>query len=342
MKNFEYIKENGDKDVVVSVRVRLARNLDKTPFPGRCTAEAKKQIAEKIKNALSSDEFIFTDMAALSREERECYAESRNVSREFISSPDGNILITSKKSPNLFVMVNEEDHIRAQAIYDRMALDEAFNDVMLFDDILENALEKASASLAFDETLGYLTSCPSNIGCGLRASVMLHLPALSMSGKIQSLGEALGKLGCNLRGSYGEGSQSAGTLYQISNRSSKGKSEKEIIESFKRICGEVIETERKERTALYKKNALSLEDKIMRAYGTMKYARRIPSKELTELYAYVRLGKALGFEELPSFDALDRLVVELMPAHLSLSDRSADDIYARDMIRADKLRKKLQ
>lgn len=342
MKNFEYKREDGDKDVVVSVRVRLARNLDKTPFPGRCTAEAKRQIAEKIKNALSSDKFNFTDMTSLSKEERECFAESRNVSRDFISSPEGGMLITSKSSPNLFVMVNEEDHIRAQAIYDRMALDEAFDEIMRFDDTLEDALSKSSLSLAFDKDLGYLTSCPSNIGCGLRASVMLHLPALSMSGKIQSLGEALGKLGCNLRGSYGEGSQSAGTLYQISNRSSKGKTEKEIMESFKRICGEVIETERKERIALYKKNALSLEDKIMRAYGTMRYARRIPSKELTELYAYVRLGISLGLEELPTYEALDRLAVELMPAHLSLSDRSADDPYARDTIRADKLRAMLQ
>jgi len=338
MNEMKYTPDRDARDVVVSVRVRLARNLADIPFPTRGPWEERADIADKIRRALEGKDFIFTDMASLGATERSCYVESRNISPEFASGEKGTMLITSKKDPHLFVMINEEDHIRIQGILDRMSPEEALKSCMEFDDALEEAFNKASLSIAFDKDMGYLTCCPSNIGCGLRASAMLHLPALNASGKISALADALGKLGYNLRGSYGEGSESKASLYQISNRSSKGKSEEEIINEFTRVTNEVIETERKERASLLKRSSVSLTDSIMRSYGIMRYARKVTSKELTELYSNVRLGRAILGEELPSFETLDRLAVELMPAHLALSDRSADDAYARDVIRADKMR----
>ena len=338
MKDLKYTKAENDRDVVVSTRVRIARNLSKTPFPAKLNGKGLEDVCGKVKKALDKSDYTFVDPAALSDAERQSYVEARSVSPEFISSPKGRLLVTGKKDPHVFIMVNEEDHIRLQSFFDGFAPDEAYRSALDAEADLEKGLAAENESFAFDDAFGYLTRCPTNVGCGMRISVMLHLPALTGASKINSLAGALGRLDCNLRGSYGEGSESVGALYQVSNRTSAGKTEEEIMKDFRKVVGEIVEAERKERESMLKNAGAPLRDKIMRAYGTMKYAARISSKELLELYTYVRLGKSLGFDFMPDYGVIDRSVTELMPAHLLLSDMEADDPYKRDEIRADRLR----
>ncbi|MEA4831694.1 Protein-arginine kinase [bioreactor metagenome] len=326
-----------DSDVVISTRVRLARNLENTPFPQRLDKAGKASVIEKIRAVFNPDKFSFIDFSKLSEIERLSYVESHLSSPDFAQAADG-MLIEAKNADSasgvkLSVMVNEEDHMRIQAIVPGFDIASAYEAAGKADDMISEKL-----TIAFDEKLGYLTACPTNLGCAFRISAMLHLPSLTMSGKINSLIDAIDKTGCLIRGIYGEGSEAWGMLYQISNRSSAGRSESEIITWFENIARRIIESERRERTSLIKHTQAATEDRIYRALGTAKFARRISSAELSDIYSCIRMGREIGLDNMCSYAEADKLITNLMPAHLALADREAERPSVRDSIRADKLR----
>ena len=264
-----YIDKGPDSDVVVSTRVRLARNFEEYPFPSRCGRQQQREIIQKTVDALLSDDmelrkgFTVIDFKNLDLNERLVYVEKRLVSKELAKSSQESGLLLSNDE-HISIMVNEEDHLRIQCLASGMQLERAYEICNYIDNLLSQKI-----NFAFDDTFGYLTSCPTNIGTAIRASLMLHLPALTMTGHIQALLETCGKLGLSVRGLYGENTEASGCMYQLSNQVTLGKSEHDIVMSIKTIAFQVTEQERLLRKDIMKKNGPQLEDKIMRSYGIL-------------------------------------------------------------------------
>ena len=283
--------KNNNSDIVVSTRIRLARNLDKTPFPN--ALKDTKEVTEKIKNAILgsnstlSKDFDFIDLDAAPAIRKQEMAEEHLISPVMCEGKGKSVLISKDKTMSIMLM--EEDHIRLQIIKDGYALDEAFSLAGKVDDVIEENL-----TYAFDSDFGYLTACPTNTGTGMRASVMLHLPALTMTENITRVISSAGSLGIEVRGLYGEGTKAYGNLYQISNRTTLGASEDMTLEKLKNIVDQVIEMEKKARNALGENSADALADKVYRSYGALKYSRSISSGEAKSLLSDVMLGRNLG------------------------------------------------
>ncbi|MCC8169976.1 MAG: protein arginine kinase [Oscillospiraceae bacterium] len=283
--------ENNDNDIAVSTRIRLARNLDGTPFPNalKDTGEA----ADKIKNAILKSnstlgkDFQFINLDSVSGDEKQSLAEEHLISPQMLDGTGKSVLIN--KDRTMSIMLMEEDHIRLQIIKDGLVIDEAYSLADKVDDVIEE-----SVAYAFDEEFGYLTACPTNAGTGLRASVMLHLPALTMTESIGRVISSASNVGIAVRGLYGEGTRAYGNLYQFSNQITMGLSEREILDKLKNIVNQIIEMEKKARSALMEQNRDALEDKLYRSYGTLKYARSISSAEAKSLLSEVLLGLGLG------------------------------------------------
>ncbi|MCL2098809.1 MAG: protein arginine kinase [Oscillospiraceae bacterium] len=312
-------------DVAISSRVRLARNLADYPFPARLDREGRRKIAENFKTAAGDRDYDFINFADLSGLEIEALAEKRIISPEFAGNNTERELITDIKN-GVYVMLGEEDHLRIQCIKPGFAVNEAFEQADDFD----NA---ADLNYAYSEELGYLTQCPTNLGTGLRASVMMHLPALTMSRQIERIVAQLPKLGLTIRGFYGEGSEVGGDLYQISSNITLGVSEDQTLEKINSVAKEIMELERSARAELYKNSRETLTDKIKRAYGILKHAYMISSMEFLKHYSAVRLGFGYGIIKNPDYKILDNLLVNVMPANLTINKNAQPE--NRDIIRAE-------
>lgn len=331
-----YEKKSTADDVVVSTRVRLARNDSKYPFGKRLSDSALAEIANAASSAFSeSAGYKRTDMSAISPVSRAALAEKHIVSREFAGTGRGTLFTNDEKG--VYVMCGEEDHFRVQAIMKGFALNEAYAAVTEADDLLDGIVE-----YAYSESLGYLTHCPTNLGTGMRASVMVFLPGVAMTGRLRALGQSLGKYGYTIRGTGGEGTEAQGFLYQISNQVTLGVDEEETIRGLADTVEQISQLERESRKELYEKMGLKLEDKIKRSLGIMKSALLVSSAELWSLYGDVRLGAVLGIVENADAGELDRLMINSMPGCICESAAaptgSAPDETERDKLRADMMR----
>lgn len=330
-----YMNSGNQGDIVLSTRVRLARNLEVYPFPARLDANEKKEVCEAVKAALSDYNepgLIPYDMEAFSPANAVSLAEKHLISPEFASQTKGRTLMLSEDE-DVSIMLCEEDHIRIQVIYPGLSLDEAFEEAQKIDSHLENKL-----NYAFHEKIGYLTQCPTNLGTGMRASVMLHLPALAKKGAMRNLSTTVSKLGLTLRGSYGEGSEVSGDIYQLSNQVTLGISEKAALQNLTSIAMQIISQEKQARAILVKDEDFM--DKICRAHGILKSAYKLTSKELTNLLSYVRLGAAEGIIKVP-LEKLCTLFIELQPATMNASAETPLTQAQRDLLRAEKVREAL-
>ena len=335
-----YEKEGPVREEVVSTRVRLARNLRQYPFSCRATAQQKAEIEEKVKSALLSGnsilsrEFRFVPLEDLNEIQSMSLVERHVVSPEFIADPRGKAVLVNEDE-SVSIMINEEDHLRIQVMGSGLTLKETAETADRLDTLLGETLD-----FAFDPQLGYLTQCPTNLGIGMRASVMLHLPALTATGAMNRLFASLSKLGMALRGSYGEGSKVVGDMYQLSNQISLGLSEAEALANLSSISDQIIEQERKARQQLL--SGLSAQDKVFRAAGVLKSARLLSSEECMELLSLVRLGLTGGLLHGLDFAALNSLCVKLQPNTLSANSNVPLDEAARDTLRATVVRSALE
>ena len=331
-----YEKAGSCGDVVVSTRVRLARNLKQYPFPARALASQREAVERQVKDALLSGnsilskEFRFIPLENTTQEEAVSLVERHIVSPEFIADRRGKaVLISADES--ISIMVNEEDHLRSQVLREGFSLKEAAETADRIDTLLSENLD-----FAFDPELGYLTQCPTNLGTGLRASVMLHLPGLTESGAMPRIASNLSKLGLTIRGTYGEGSKSIGALYQLSNQITLGLSENEAIENLRSITVQLMEEERKARAQMSEE--IAWQDKIDRAAGVLKSARVLSSSEFMELLSYIRLGLSTGVLQGVTTQELNALMVNAQPATLMARAGKQLDETQRDVLRADMAR----
>ena len=326
-------------DVVISSRVRLARNLDEFPFAAKLDHATSKKVADKVVAALKNgldEELTVTEINALGNA-KNVLLEDHLISPDFCAdSPLERVLITDK-SNNLAVMVGEEDHVRIQSIYSGLALDKAYETASKADEALSK-----SVPIAFDDTLGYLTACPTNLGTGLRASVMLHLPAMSAYGYIKSLTGLMTKIGLTVRGIYGEGSEAQACMYQLSNQITLGISESDAIEKLEGAVNQIVAKERELRGQMTGSSSNDIADKLWRSYGTLKYARRLDTAEASRLISNVRLGAVCGIIPECKNINLVKLLFEIMPAHIVSQFPDATTPEKRDTYRAGLIRSVLE
>lgn len=327
-----YKKSGNCGDVVCSTRVRLARNLKQYPFPARATIKQREAVEQKVRDALMSGnsilskEFRFLPLDHLSEEEAVSLVERHIVSPEFISDRRGKAALISEDE-SFSIMINEEDHLRIQVLREGLSLKEAAETADRIDTLLSETLE-----FAYDPEFGYLTQCPTNLGTGMRASVMLHLPALTESGAMSRISANLSKLGLTIRGTYGEGSKAIGALYQLSNQITLGLSENEAIENLQSITVQLMEEERKARAQM--SDEIVWQDKIDRAAGILKTARVLSSSEFMELLSYIRFGISTGVLQGLTIEELNALSVKVQPATLMAQAGKSLDQNERDVLRA--------
>ena len=330
-----YIGAGEQSDIVVSTRIRLARNIAEYPFPNKLNTKSRMELNNVIKEALESDNkynLRFLEMRTLARFEAASMAERHIISPEFASDLDGRALMLSPEE-DISIMLNEEDHIRLQVMKSGFALDEAYQVANEIDDVLG-----AKFNFAFDERIGFLTQCPTNLGTGMRASVMLHLPALTLSGQIHKLINTVSKLGLTFRGAFGEGTNAVGDMYQLSNQITLGISEEFAIKNLKAITLQLCAQERTAREEMLKD--VSTEDRIFRAYGLLKWARLLSTKELMENLSFVRLGSVTGKINIP-IETVNELMVSMQPATINARAGQKLPTQERDAIRASEVRNKL-
>ncbi len=330
-----YIGAGEQSDIVVSTRIRLARNIAEYPFPNKLNTKSRMELNNVIKEALESDNkynLRFLEMRTLARFEAASMAERHIISPEFASDLDGRALMLSPEE-DISIMLNEEDHIRLQVMKSGFALDEAYEVANEIDDMLGSKF-----NFAFDERIGFLTQCPTNLGTGMRASVMLHLPALTLSGQIHKLINTVSKLGLTFRGAFGEGTNAVGDMYQLSNQITLGISEEFAIKNLKAITLQLCAQERSAREEMLKD--VSTEDRIFRAYGLLKWARLLSTKELMENLSFVRLGSVTGKINIP-IETVNELMVSMQPATINARAGQKLPTQERDSIRATEVRTKL-
>ncbi|MEC7922904.1 MAG: protein arginine kinase [Planctomycetota bacterium] len=329
-----------EADIVISSRIRLARNLRGQPFLSSADeqqfGQLERLIRESMENAAMPGAMSYFGMQTMPMLDRQFLVERHLISREhaYGKGPRGVGLAVDE---TVSVMVNEEDHLRIQGLCSGLQLREAWSRVDAVDTGLENGLK-----YAFSTEFGYLTVCPTNAGTGLRASVMLHLPALVMTRQIDKVFQAVSKIGLIVRGLYGEGTQASGDFYQISNQSTLGKSEMAIIENIEVVIPKIIEYEKTVRNNLMHQKHEVMEDKVWRAYAMLKYARVITSEETMDLLSAVRMGVSLGIIQDIKMSTINELFLFTQPAHLQKQKEAQLDEFERDMVRASYIRKKLQ
>jgi protein arginine kinase len=336
----EWLRGTGaESDIVVSSRIRLARNLVEFPFPPRADAKARADVEsllrEKIAGIGSCGSLTYQNVETLSQVDRQFLVERQLISREH-SEKEGprGVAIDSRESISL--MINEEDHLRMQVFRSGFALDDAWQAI----NRLDNEIEE-NVTFAFSEEFGYLTSCPTNVGTGMRVSVLLHLPALVLTKEIQKVFQAMHKMSLAVRGLYGEGSQAMGDFYQISNQITLGKSEEQLISTVKRVVPDILEYERRVRQALVKEDRNRLHDQVSRAYGILKSAQTINSEETLQRLSLVRLGINLGLVDKLTIPVVNELFLHSQPAHLQKLREDAGDATDRNAVRAAYLRQRL-
>ena len=280
-----------EDDIVVSTRIRLARNLSGMPFPARMSADQRRELNARVKKAITESNTPFAktlkyiDMKNVPQTEIMAMVERHVISPEFASGNEERAIILSDDE-SISIMIGEEDHIRIQVIMGGLQLEKAYDIAERLDTLLYDTLH-----FAFDRNLGFLTECPTNLGTGLRASVMLHLPVIESSGEISQLADSVGKIGFTVRGMYGEGSKPAASMYQVSNQITLGISEKNALDNLKIITQQLIDKERSERKNL---NRIKVEDTCFRALGILENARLLSGEEMMNLLSRIKLGMSMG------------------------------------------------
>ncbi|HCI60413.1 MAG TPA: protein arginine kinase [Ruminococcus sp.] len=326
-------------DVVISTRIRLARNLKDFPFPCKLNSQGREKVIEKVRDAVKksnspvASDFSFIRMSELTSSQSVSLVEKRLVSPEFISDTDGRALLISKDEC-FSIMINEEDHIRLQVITKGLSLEQAYDTADKLDTLLDENLD-----FAFDEKLGYLTQCPTNLGTGMRASVMLHLPALEKSRAINRIAGNLSKLGLTIRGAHGEGTEPKGALYQLSNQVTLGISEKAAIENLKNITEQLIAQENQARERLCA--SIDIQDAISRSLGILRSALVISHDEALKLLSNVRLGIVSKQITDVSSETIDKLMLAVEPATLTVALNKNLSAHDRDIERAKLIRAEL-
>ncbi|MDX9917665.1 MAG: protein arginine kinase [Gudongella sp.] len=332
----KWLSDSDYNEVVVSTRLRVARNLRNHNFPLFADEDECREVLEKVRNAIDGSfeegKFRHYAMEELESRERLRLMEEHLVSPVLVEQ-SGKSGFSVRDDEKVTIMINEEDHIRLQTLLPGLALEEGWDLCNVVDDVLEEKLD-----FAFDAEYGYLTACPTNTGTGLRASVMLHLPAVSITGHINSIIDALRKIGLTIRGIYGEGTEAVGHLYQVSNQLTLGESEEEIIEKLEKVVHQLINRERNTRIFLLDKKNNELQDRVFRALGTLRYARKITSKEAMELISIIKLGSDISLLEDYNGVELIREMIAIKSGSLQSSLGKAMNSEERDYIRAEMLR----
>ncbi|MGI6684302.1 MAG: protein arginine kinase [Bacillota bacterium] len=331
-----------NSDIVISSRVRLARNIHNIPFPDMLGEEKEKEILNSIKYIVDTPKFKekmgsfdFIALNELSNLEKWVLVEKHLISPQHAQShgPKGVII---KDDESVSVMVNEEDHLRIQCLLSAMQLNEAWSLADKIDDVLEQSLD-----FAFDKDKGYLTSCPTNVGTGMRASVMLHLPGLVLTRQGYQVFATMGQIGLTVRGMYGEGSEALGNLFQISNQVTLGLTEEEILNHLNAVTLQVIDQERNARKMLYQETKEQLEDRVWRAYGILSHARSISSQESMSLLSELRLGIDMNIIQGIDPKVFNALMVSIQTSFLQQKSQTELQPHQRDIIRASTIREKL-
>jgi len=326
--------------IVMTSRVRLARNLRTRSFPGwaekgdrAISLETIKPVVEKLpemKDAFS------TDLQSLTTIQKGVLVERHLISREHAARSEGSAAVMNRKQ-SLSIMINEEDHMRMQAISAGLDLRGAFALIDSVDTALEDDLD-----FAFDNHLGYLTACPTNLGTGMRASAMLHLPALVLSDQINQVIQAVNKIGLAVRGLYGEGTEALGNLFQVSNQNTLGEKELDIVARLEKVIEQIIEHERNARESLVQERRSMLLDQIGRAFAVLRYAWVITSKEALNLLSMLRLGIDLECFPEEARSTVDLLLMQIQPNHLQIEAKSKLSAEKRDILRAEIMRRQLK
>jgi len=330
----------GEHGAVLTSRIRLARNLRRHPFPGWAKRDERAAALELLRPAVESlpamKDAFSNELGSLSSVQKQVLVERHLISREHAARGDGSAAVIERRQ-SFSIMLNEEDHLRMQSIRPGLQLSSAFQALSELDTQLESSLE-----YAFDNSLGYLTTCPTNLGTGLRASAMVHLPGLVLSDQIGQVLQAVNKIGLAVRGIYGEGTESLGHLYQISNQSTLGESEETIIRRLERVISQVAMHEENAREKLLEEDPEMVADKIGRAYGVLRHAHIIDSKEALNHLSLLRLGATLGYLKRDIVITCDSLLMDIQPAHLQLHSGRKLSPEERDSIRAEIVRSRLQ
>ncbi|MEW6227074.1 MAG: protein arginine kinase [Bacillota bacterium] len=327
-------------DVVLSSRVRLARNLEGIPFPHRASDADLARVADQVQRVIRAVRGL-SDLVVIRLSEAQALDRQILVEKHLISPQHAqgakHRLVAVRADETISVMVNEEDHIRIQALLPGLQLDDALRLASEVDDMFESKLD-----YAFDEKLGYIAACPTNTGTGLRASVMVHLPALATTGQVGRVLAAVSNVGIAVRGLYGEGTEATGNLFQLSNQVTLGRSEGELVENLAGVTRQVIDQERSVRDRLVRERRDQLEDKVNRAYGLLSHARLITSEEALGLLSDVRLGVESGLLSDVDAKTLNELMVITQPAYLQRIMGRDLGPQERDLRRAALIRERIR
>lgn len=330
-----YNTKSEHDDIILSTRVRFARNLADFPFPCRLDDEGKQAVCRTVRDALSDVSGIklhYIEMDNLSRKQAVALAERHLISPEFAAPQKGRALLLSEDE-SVSIMLCEEDHIRIQVIKGGLDTEGAFELANRIDDLLDSKLR-----YAFDERIGYLTQCPTNLGTGMRASVMMHLPALSKCSQISKLASTVSKLGLTIRGSYGEGTNAKGDIFQLSNQLTLGISERTALDNLKSITMQIATQERSAGEEFVKN--VNILDRITRAYGILSSARLLSTDEMLDLFSWVRLGAVYGIIEADTVK-INELTETMQAATLACANGEDLTEDERDEIRAKTVRAEL-
>ena len=332
------LEKSPDRDVILSSRIRFARNLQQYPFPRRATRSDQSELRSAVFESLDTLDFT-SSMARVRVDdqdsiEQRLLVERRLASQELIDDSCSGLFYNEEES--LSVMINEEDHLRIQAFAAGNRLDEPFQNAYGLERRLDEQL-----TYAYHDQWGFLTSCPTNVGTGLRASILLHLPGLVMTQKIERMLRAVSNLGLTVRGYTGEGSESRGFYFQLSNQVTLGQSAEAIRDNLKRVAKQVADQERSARQALLKSSKVEVEDQIWRSLGILRYAQKIQSSEALEALSYCRLGIDYGMINQCTYQTVDGLLLLIQPAHLIQSVGDQLQSEERDFYRARRLRREV-
>jgi protein arginine kinase len=338
----EWMKVKGpESDIIFSSRVRIARNIAGLPFPMLATSSQSGEVVRLIEEALKKNPPLpvlqdaeLIRMKELSDLEKRVLVEKHLISPHLAEESRNGAVVLSKDE-SVSIMINEEDHIRIQCLFPGLQLERAWQLASKIDDWLEEHV-----TFAFDDECGYLTSCPTNIGTGIRASVMIHLPALAMTQQINQIIHAITQVGLTVRGIYGEGSEALGHLYQISNQVTLGLSEEEIINNLHGVVSQLIYNEQQARQKLLQVSGTQLEDRVHRSFGILVHARVIDSKEAMQRLSDVRLGIDLGLIKGVPSSVMNELMVMIQPAFLQQYAGQRLDAEQRDFRRAQLIRER--
>ena len=319
--------------IVVSSRVRLARNYEDLPFRNKITAAQSEECVQRTLDALRElpERYTFLNLRGTDENQRTALVEAHLISPDLLNNEESGAALI-RGDEKISVMMNEEDHLRIQAFSQGDNLQEAAENAFSIEDTLQRRL-----SFAFDPQLGYLTACPTNAGTGMRASMMLHLPMLTLLKQMGKVNQLAAKLGLTIRGIYGEGSEAQGNLYQLSNQVTLGRTEKEIMEAVGALAKQLVEMEQTFRQRTWDKDPVGFEDQLYRSYGLLTNARRMPIKEFMVHWSNLRLGAAM--DKLPvSLAVCDALLTSAQPAHVRQTAEGNLEPKERDARRSEIIR----